>query len=779
MKFYFCETCGKRITEHDFEEGLARNKKLKGVYCQDCAVGVMTIEFDAIKDVQLRPATPQKGQPVQKPSAGSRGSAINIAAAQRSTPKSPPTASGKVTTQRNSPLLLIGAGLATAAIVAVVVAVSTGSRKTERVAVAPALPAKPSPVQTVQPVAPQPAPKETPPPTETRTPADAATAAAPIAPVPDSEALARQDFDKVLAFEGIGADDVAGRVAALEAFINTHPNANVCQQARANIEALKKQTIVQAPAPTPVPSVETTPVTPPKPSAKTDLDEGAQKAFANVLTEVVPLLRQNQLGPATKLLDERLRDTATPDVTEKLKTLRADVADVRSLRQRALDALRGKAGGSVTLKLRTGVVTGTVKDQPGRNDLTVALRDGPELTVSAEQLDAPDVDTSAPVSPSDSSDLRVRGLLFLFCGDAEKASTWFAKARDAGVANVPPAYASQITVLKDVEKSPATGSVKPKPPPRPHSATMMVLSTLQVVADDVTIRDSYAYCCATAENKIQIIDISDPKNMALLPAVQSSFPSPHVSRAQGKFLYVSESGEGGKLEIFDLSKAPDMVSAGSVALSSSTPVTMDVNGSYVYVLQKYGDEFGVYDVSKPAAPVHKATVHIEHRMTDLRVSGRFVFAAGMFGNSGYMGVFDVSNASSPVLAGATGGWQYPRGLAVQDSFAYWPSGNNKLIVVNAAKPAHLALSGHGPGLAAPHAVEAQGRLLLVVDQASGKTHLHVFDLTNPGSPKFCQTFDLGGINVKSMALQNGYLFVATGTGLVAVDLSTNPFSGGK
>ncbi len=44
MNFYFCEGCGKRLTEHDIDAGAARNKKLKGVYCQACAVGVSTME---------------------------------------------------------------------------------------------------------------------------------------------------------------------------------------------------------------------------------------------------------------------------------------------------------------------------------------------------------------------------------------------------------------------------------------------------------------------------------------------------------------------------------------------------------------------------------------------------------------------------------------------------------------------------------------------------------------------------------------------------------------
>src|SRR6185369_10385278 len=66
VKFYFCETCGKRITDRQILEGLGRDKKLKGVYCKDCAVGVMTMEFAALTDEKShsvsRSASPQQSQ---------------------------------------------------------------------------------------------------------------------------------------------------------------------------------------------------------------------------------------------------------------------------------------------------------------------------------------------------------------------------------------------------------------------------------------------------------------------------------------------------------------------------------------------------------------------------------------------------------------------------------------------------------------------------------------------------------------------------------------------
>jgi hypothetical protein len=65
MNFFFCEACGKRVTDGDLELGLARDKKLKGVYCKACAANVNTIEFTPMTDAQARvlaatvaPATP-------------------------------------------------------------------------------------------------------------------------------------------------------------------------------------------------------------------------------------------------------------------------------------------------------------------------------------------------------------------------------------------------------------------------------------------------------------------------------------------------------------------------------------------------------------------------------------------------------------------------------------------------------------------------------------------------------------------------------------------------
>jgi hypothetical protein len=90
MKFWFCETCGKRLTDRDLEEGTARNKQLKGVFCKGCAVGVMTLEMDAISGQQVQELARQQeaAAPTQHPPAPSRRIQTRPAQGQQSAPSS-------------------------------------------------------------------------------------------------------------------------------------------------------------------------------------------------------------------------------------------------------------------------------------------------------------------------------------------------------------------------------------------------------------------------------------------------------------------------------------------------------------------------------------------------------------------------------------------------------------------------------------------------------------------------------------------------------------------
>lgn len=788
MKFYFCETCGKRITDQQVEEGSARDKKLKGVYCQECAVGVMTIEFNAITDVQLRDSSPPRGQPVQTPPVGAKGSGINLAAATRGSARSQTASINKphAATPPNNPSPAVYAAAGAVVLIAVVIFAVMGTRKTGSTATPPAVAVTKSGESNARPLVPATASSiQTPTPAATPKEVDLSQAVeqpkvepAPVARNSDPETQAKAEYEKLIKFEGLANDDPAARVAALEGFLATHTNSAVGDQARAFIDTLKKPAPIQTPPPEPAPVTAT--ATEAKPAPKVEEDEG-QKHFVNVMKEVVPQLRQNQLAAAAKLIDEKLRDPALADASENLKNVKADLAEVRSLRQLAINALRAKNGTSLSLKLKTGPVTGTVKDDAAHSDLTLALRDGPEITVTAEQLDAADVDAAVPLETEGgkAADLRRRGLLFVVTGDFERANNYFAKAKDAGLSNARPSYVNQIALFVGTESAaPPTPAVKKPVVSRPHSASMTILSTLNIAADDIVVHEQFAYCASSTENKILVVDISDPKNMTVVdPGAATSAPEPHRLRLQGKFLYVVEGGASAQLEIFDVAKPPGLTSVGHVALSSGSPLALEVSGTYAYVLQNSGAEIGVYDVSKSNSPTRKGSAHIEHNTTDLQVQGRYVYTSGQLGNAGYFAIYDVSNAAAPTLVGSTGGWQYPHCLLVQDGYGYWPAGNNKLITVNVNNPSRPTLAGgHGPGFMSPRAIAAQGHLLLAVD--NNKTdQLQVYDSTTPAAPKYLRKFDLGAIGVRNMAVENGYLYVVTGKALACVDLSSNPMAG--
>lgn len=159
MQFFFCETCGKRITEKDVEAGRARNKKLKGVFCSDCAVGVMTMEMMPVSEEEARrmlnkPATPPAGAAVLptpgKPKRETTG--INIAAvkkpdaaAARGSParEAPPP---KHAQQNNSVVIGVAAGLAIALVLGVLLLAGGGDK--------PKPAAKAEPAETQQPAEP-------------------------------------------------------------------------------------------------------------------------------------------------------------------------------------------------------------------------------------------------------------------------------------------------------------------------------------------------------------------------------------------------------------------------------------------------------------------------------------------------------------------------------------------------------------------------------------------------------------------------------------------------
>ncbi len=83
MKFYFCEKCGKRLTEADIDQGAAKNKKLKGVYCTACSAGVMTMETLPLTDEMAQQILGDKPERQRDAATGQKRTALRRRSASR------------------------------------------------------------------------------------------------------------------------------------------------------------------------------------------------------------------------------------------------------------------------------------------------------------------------------------------------------------------------------------------------------------------------------------------------------------------------------------------------------------------------------------------------------------------------------------------------------------------------------------------------------------------------------------------------------------------------
>src|SRR5205823_2939472 len=160
--------------------------------------------------------------------------------------------------------------------------------------------------------------------------------------------------------------------------------------------------------------------------------------------------------------------------------------------------------------------TGVVRDTPGHSDLSLALRDGPEIALSGDLLDVADIETFVPPEAGKSDDLRRHALLVLAAGETAKADDYFAKARQAGMPDAAESSMDRIALVRTTEKAaPATPIAKPKPPhaKTPHGPAPAVIASLKLAADDIIVQDQTAYCVSASDGKILVLDISDPKNV--------------------------------------------------------------------------------------------------------------------------------------------------------------------------------------------------------------------------------------------------------------------------
>jgi hypothetical protein len=416
MKFWFCEKCGKRVTDVDIAEGDARDKKAKGVYCTDCGVGINTVELDAITDEQLARGhgriTPQP--PARKPSN------IKITAyvpkARRSVeprttePRAPATPSDK---KSDIMMFLAGAGGIVIVGMAVMFLLPRG-----RTPAAPAPETQGKPAPTLAANAPATVPDNMAP-LLAKPSADSAELPLSL----DSASAAQREKDsagwkKVQEIERIDRNDSAARIAAAEAFLRNHPYSAHAGRVTALLKRAKGNTTTS--------------------SDFGKLEPGTQgdrqQLLEDFALDMLNLYKYNRFASARSRVEKGLQDKEHAAIFDWLQREKKDLDDMLELRNAAFNALRADAGNTVTLKIGEKKLTGKLKPGPAADELLFDA-DGTERHLTAEKLDSEEVLRLQPVlSDANRGDaLRLRGYLLLTDWNASGAREYFNQAAAAGL----------------------------------------------------------------------------------------------------------------------------------------------------------------------------------------------------------------------------------------------------------------------------------------------------------------------------------------------------------
>jgi outer membrane protein assembly factor BamB len=280
--------------------------------------------------------------------------------------------------------------------------------------------------------------------------------------------------------------------------------------------------VISSPAVADLPSKESPPISPASvpekepaadPNLAAKVAEANEKKFAAVLKSLFSPLQHNQFSEAEKLLDQSMHDPDCAGILPRLKKEKADIADIQALRNRAMQALRGRAGTAISLK--KGALKGTVKAEPNQDGVSIVLAEGPELLVSTSQLDVDDVCNLLPLEngANKADELRLRGLLFMAAGDALRAEDSFTKAREAGLGDAVTPYLDRLGDIKREARETAAADTWTK-------AEGLFVSKSWKAARQMyeTLQRDYAGSAAATTNADTLTRRMDAIDLALGPA---------------------------------------------------------------------------------------------------------------------------------------------------------------------------------------------------------------------------------------------------------------------
>jgi hypothetical protein len=161
------------------------------------------------------------------------------------------------------------------------------------------------------------------------------------------------------------------------------------------------------------------------------------------------------------------------------------------------------------------------------------------------------------------------------------------------------------------------------------------------------------------------------------------------------------------------------------------------------------------------------------------VVGSYAYVAeeDTVGNTGYLGIYDISNPSDSAFISntSTGASSAPAGVYVAGNYAYvTDGGTNILAIYNVTNPASPTLAGSittGVG-SAPGALFVSGNYAYVIERNTNQ--LSIFNISNPANPVLSGSVATG-VGPNGISVLGNYAYVTNYTGITMTDYNiSNP-----
>ncbi|MFA5318654.1 MAG: fibronectin type III domain-containing protein [Patescibacteria group bacterium] len=221
----------------------------------------------------------------------------------------------------------------------------------------------------------------------------------------------------------------------------------------------------------------------------------------------------------------------------------------------------------------------------------------------------------------------------------------------------------------------------------------------------VFVSGNYAYLTARNNNKLTIIDVSDPAAPIIAGSIQDNFYLSGISDVYVLGDYAYALGYNNNyLVILNISNPAGPVMVGSIRDNEKlyTPNSIDISGNYAYVTSFAGSRLTTVDISDKANPAVVGSVQDNLKLDSIsamRVDGNFAYVISK--NNNRLTVVDISDSASPAVAGSIKDDTYLDGIAEMDIagglvFAVAPE-SDRLTIVNASDPNFITIASSKQG----------------------------------------------------------------------------------